>query len=84
MLFDFVSFLQWPGVALAILGARLVNKPSQRQRYRGYLFWVISNLFLVSWGIGTTNWGMVLMQSYFLYASWEGYRNHSPSRTELP
>lgn len=81
---DAASLLQWPGMILAILGARLVNKPSQSQRYRGYELWMASNLFLVAWGIGTSNWGIVLMQSYFLYASWEGFRNNAPRRPDLP
>lgn len=46
-----MDLLQYPGVALGLIGAVLVSQRSPRARRSGFLLWIGSNVLLISWAI---------------------------------
>jgi len=61
----------WTGSAIAIVGAVLT---ARRQRV-GFIFYIVSNIALISVGFMKTELYNVLLFSVFLFAAWYGYVN---------
>ena len=71
-----LGFLQWPGMAFAIMGAPLVASASASRRSAGFTLWLISNGCWLAWGLHTGTWSLFFMQLYFLATSWCGRKNN--------
>ncbi len=61
-----MDLLQYPGVALGLIGAILVSQRASRARRWGFLFWICSNVLLISWAVGAAAWGLLAM--YVVYS----------------
>jgi len=56
-----MDLLQYPGVALGLVGATLVSQRASRARRWGFLLWIGSNALLISWAVGAEAWGLLSM-----------------------
>jgi hypothetical protein len=70
-----LSDLQWPAMALSLLGAVLVASSLRQRRRAGFGVWVGSNLLWVVWGLNSAAWGFVVMQLAFIATSVAGWWN---------
>lgn len=70
--------LQWPGMALGLLGAWLVASGKRPVRRRGFAVWIASNVCWIIWSIATSAWGLLIMQACFTATSFLGWWNHRP------
>jgi hypothetical protein len=68
--------LQWPGMALGLLGAWWVASPHRHVRARGFLVWIASNACWIAWSIASGGWGLLIMQTAFCATSCLGWWNH--------
>ncbi len=68
-----MDLLQWPGMALSLLGAYFITNPDVRWRRRGFACWLVANPLLILWAIWHGAWGIALMQVAFLITSGIGW-----------
>ncbi len=63
--------MQWPGLALGLLGGWLVGYDSRRARFWGFSLWVASDIFWALYGLpqGTSALGFQAMQIAFMISS---------------
>lgn len=63
---SWIDLLQWPAVALTVLGAWFVG--SQRAWRRGVGFWTYlgSNLMWIVWGLSAATYGVVALQVFLV------------------
>ena len=71
-----MDLLQYPGVALGLIGAVLVSQSSPRARRSGFLLWIGSNVLLISWAIGAAAWGLLAMYAVYSVTSVMGWWNN--------
>jgi len=71
-----IDLLQWPGMALGLLGAPLVASARARLRMHGFAAWLVSNLCWIAWAIDAHAWGLVAMQLVFCASSAAGLYNN--------
>lgn len=66
---DIHRLLEWTGSLLSVAGAyaNAVGQPS-----RAYFFWIPSAVLLVLFSTLTGHWGLLLMQSVFLFLNLKG------------
>lgn len=70
------DWLQYPGMALSLLGAFLVAGRSAQWRRAGFTVWLISNAVLFAWALSVHAWGVAVMYiAFFLTSAW-GLRNN--------
>lgn len=66
-----ISFMEWSGAALGLLGALLLSMNRVFSRY-GWLLFLLSNFMWIGFGIATEAWGLVFMQVGFTLTSLNG------------
>ena len=71
-----LDLLQYPGVALGLIGAVLVSQRSLRARRSGFLLWRGSNVLLISWAVGAAAWGLLAMYAVYSVTSVMGWWNN--------
>jgi len=71
-----LDVLQYPGVALGLVGAILVSQRSAYRRRCGFLLWIGSNVLLISWAVGAAAWGLLAMYAVYSVTSVMGWRNN--------
>jgi hypothetical protein len=74
-----IDLLQWPAMALGLLGAFLVASGDRGRRRVGFGVWVASNGLWIAWGCHGGAWGLVAMQVAFTATSVLGWWSHRPS-----
>ena len=62
-----LDLLQWPAMAITVLGAWYVGSTHERRRLAGFWLYLLSNVLWVAWGLGASAWALVLLQ-FFLAA----------------
>lgn len=60
---DWLSVLQWPAMAVTVLGAWLVASSSAGRRMAGFYVYVLSNLLWCAWGLHEQAYALVLLQA---------------------
>ncbi|MCK6490621.1 MAG: hypothetical protein L6R48_20400 [Planctomycetes bacterium] len=71
-----LDLLQYPGVALGLIGAVLVSQRTPRLRRMGFLLWIASNVLLISWAISAAAWGLLAMYAVYSVTSVMGWLNN--------
>jgi hypothetical protein len=71
-----MDLLQYPGVALGLVGAVLVCQRTASIRRWGFLLWIGSNALLISWAIGAAAWGLLAMYAVYSVTSVMGWWNN--------
>lgn len=77
-----MELLQYPGVLLGLTGAFLVSQRSRQLRRSGFLFWIGSNVLLISWAIGAAAWGLLAMYAVYSITSLMGWWNNRDDAPE--
>lgn len=77
-----LDLLQYPGVALGLIGAILVSQRSSRARRWGFGLWIGSNALLISWAVGATAWGLLAMYAVYSVTSVMGWWNNRAPQPE--
>lgn len=68
----------WIGALLAIVGSYLLSFGGAGMIKWGWVAYVVSNLFWVSYGINNGKWSIIVMQVVFMVSSINGvFRNFS-------
>ena len=75
----FMDLLQYPGVALGLVGAVLVSQRASRARRCGFLLWIGSNVLLISWAVSAAAWGLLAMYAVYSVTSVMGWWNNRDS-----
>jgi hypothetical protein len=66
--------LEWSGCGIALIGAYLLAHKTDYTGY-GFIFYLLSNVLWMVYGIITRAWGMIVMQVGFTYTSLLGVYN---------
>jgi len=75
---NLLDVMQYAGAVLGIGGSALVSQCSTSVRFYGFCAWIVSNIALVIWSLGTGSWGILAMQCVFTITSIWGAWNHRP------
>ncbi len=59
---DWLNALQWPAMAVTLLGAWLVASKSEARRAWGFWVYLASNALWIGWGWYTGGWALVVLQ----------------------
>jgi hypothetical protein len=68
-------YLDWPAMAMALIGSYLVGNTSIISRRRGFIIYLVSNALWITWGVATHNWPLAIMSLAFCYTSGRGWVN---------
>ncbi len=71
-----LSFLQWPAMVTTILSAWLVASQSERKRYVGFWFFLLSNVLWIIWGWHDGAYALIAMQIGLLFLNVRGVLNN--------
>lgn len=73
---DWLDFVQWPAMAVTIVGAWLVASLTRRKRIVGFWVFLLSNVLWVIWGWHTSAWALIVLQFALAVMNARGvYRN---------
>jgi hypothetical protein len=64
---DYLDLLQWPAMAVTVVGAWLVASRSPHKRAVGFWFFLSGNVLWTIWGVHDRAWALVGLQ-FFLAA----------------
>jgi hypothetical protein len=64
-----LDIAQWIGSILSIVGAFLVMFNRPRPRFYGISCYFFANIFMMTWGVETHNWGILTMNCVFFAIS---------------
>jgi hypothetical protein len=70
------DLLQYPGVALGLIGAVLVSQGTTSRRRRGFQLWIGSNVLLIAWAVQAAAWGLLAMYAVYTVTSLMGWWNN--------
>ena len=56
-----MDHLQYPAAVFGILGALLTTSRRARVRFLGFVFYLLSNVFMLSWATWAGAWGVLGM-----------------------
>lgn len=59
---DFINMLQWPAMTVTLYSAWLVASQSKKRREHGFLWFLLSNILWVIWGLHDEAYALVALQ----------------------
>lgn len=59
----------------SILGAEKLSRGSDSAAW-GWMFWLVANVLFIAFAIVTKQWGILVMQMWFMKTSVFGIKNH--------
>ena len=68
-----IMWIEYPAVALSMLGSILVSSSLRKRRMTGFLIWLISNTLFIIWAIYISAWAVILMYLFFSGTSIKGF-----------
>jgi hypothetical protein len=75
---DIALLCQWPAAAAGLLGALLVASQVSRTRMWGFVWFIVSDIFLAIYGWETSAWAIVALQVVWIATSIRGVWKNSP------
>jgi hypothetical protein len=75
-----LTILQYTGAVLGVLGALLVTSCDQKRRYAAFSIWFCSNIILIAYFVGTSQWGCLGQNSFYLGTTIIGLYNNRPRK----
>lgn len=76
MLHEILFLCQYPAWATGWWGGWLVGGKKQKNRFFGFLLWVLSDISLILYGLSDMGIGVMIMQAGYVYTSWRGMKNN--------
>jgi hypothetical protein len=73
---QWLDALQWPAMAVTLLGAWLVASRSQRRRHMGFWVFLGSNVLWVVWAIQARAWALLALQIGLAFMNIRGERRN--------
>jgi hypothetical protein len=64
------------GAVLGVMGAWPAGSKHARARYTGYCLWVLSDIFMVMFGIHIGSWSVLILNLLFVVTSTRGALNN--------
>lgn len=84
-LHDLMVFSQWPGAFFGLLGAIMVASQTARTRYWGFVWFIVSDVFLGLYGCATGGWALAGLQVAWIVCSLRGaWMNSAANLTSKP
>lgn len=59
---DLLGAVQWPAMAVTVVGAWLVASSNESRRAWGFWVFLLSNALWIVWGWHTAAWALVVLQ----------------------
>ena len=75
LMLTILTFLQWPGAILGLIGACLVASQRWQTRRIGFACWIGSNVALILFFIDSSMWSLTAMQAVYFITSIRGFLN---------
>jgi hypothetical protein len=83
---DWISFLQWPAMAVTVIAAWLTAAQTKRRRQHGFWWFLLSNVLWVAWGWPSQAYALVCLQVALAALNIRGaiknHRDAGAARTE--
>ena len=73
---DSWDLLQWPAMAVTVLGAWLLTSISRRRRFIGFAVFLLSNLLWVLWGLHAEALAVIVLQVCLALLNVRGLRKN--------
>lgn len=73
---EWIAFLEWPAMALSLVGAYLLGSQSPRRRIVGFAVFCVSNALWVAWGWRDGAWALIVLQFGLLLLNVRGIRRN--------
>jgi len=70
---DVLHFLQWPAMAISLLGTWWVGDAERRHRHLGFAVLMGSNALWFAWAVTDHAWALLVMQAAFLLLNGRGF-----------
>ena len=73
-----LDLLQWPAMAVTIVGAWYVASTKKRRRKIGYWLFLSSNVLWVAWGLHVRAYALITLQVFLMVMNVRGLFNAQP------
>lgn len=70
---DFFHLLQWPAMAVSLLGAWWIGDKASKKRHFGFAVLFLSNALWSAWAISDHAWALLVMQVAFVVLNGRGF-----------
>ena len=70
---EFIQALQWPAMAVSLLGAWWIGDSGRQQRHLGFAVLLVSNALWIAWAIPDHAWALLTMQAAFVFLNGRGF-----------
>lgn len=77
-----LTFLQYAGAILGVLGSLLVTSRDQGRRLSAFQLWFVSNVCLITYFVITKQWGLMGMNFVYLCTTIVGLYNNRPRKDQ--
>jgi nicotinamide riboside transporter PnuC len=79
-----IDWFQFIGALVGIMGAYEVGSEKRSDRFLGFIFFAISNVSLIAWGIQQEAYWFITMQYCFAATTARGLWQTRPSKDSRP
>ena len=76
---EWLSWVQWPAMAVTVAAAWLTGSRAKRSRKWGFWAFLISNVLWVAWGWYAHAWALILLQVLLAAMNIRGARKNEPA-----
>ena len=79
---EIIHFLQWPAMAISLLGAWWIGDTGRQQRHLGFAVLLVSNALWIAWAIPDRAWALLAMQAAFVFLNGRGFYESIKGKSE--
>ena len=72
---------EWSGAALSMAGAYLTARREGLSKFVGFWIFAVANVVLALWALTAGTYGILVMQTYFMFTTYTGLRSHWAGQT---
>lgn len=74
---DWLTFVQWPAMAVTVAAGWLTGSESERRRKWGFWTFLLSNILWVAWGWPARAWALIALQVFLAVTNIRGARKNT-------
>ena len=75
---NILDLLQWPAMAVTMVGAWYVASKRKHRRNGGYWLFLLSNVLWIAWGLHVRAYALVTLQTFLVGMNVRGLFNTEP------